>query len=139
MRLVFEVSPARVGSTYIEPPGGRPGGEGLYGSRLCFFNDFDRFPQRRHERFRRSQGLFGQLKFGHQHPVFIHHDQSIALFHDDSFFCAIFDEFRCNRMEAMLSGLYPRSKQLCVRRSRPCCENAAGGLFPHPVGAPDEC
>ncbi len=32
-----------------------------------------------------GQGLFRQLEFRHQHTVFIHHDQTITLFHDDSF------------------------------------------------------
>ena len=53
--------------------------------RLRLFDGLDRFSECCDERLRRGQGLFRQLEFRHQHTIFIHHDQTITLFHDDSF------------------------------------------------------
>ena len=44
----------------------------------------DRILERRDERLRVSQVAFSQLKFRDHHTVFVHNDQPIAIFHNDT-------------------------------------------------------
>ena len=61
--------------------GGRPT-EGLPPLlRLFFFYLLDRLPDGRDESRRVGQVGFPQLEFGDQHPVLVHHNETIPLFH----------------------------------------------------------